>query len=110
MAPGAWADIVDIAWDSSGGFERSVSVAPAKFAEVCGKLPAGLKVRWDFKAGTPLDFTVHCHVGKDVVFLPKPVAVTTAKGTLTTKIDRDYCWMWSNKSAATASILVKLQR
>ncbi len=110
MVTGAWADIVDIAWDASGRFEHSVSVAPGKFAEVCGKLPAGLKVRWDFKSGTPLDFNVHYHVGKDVAFPSKLAAVTTAKGTLATKIDQDYCWMWSNKSAAAATIMVKLQR
>jgi hypothetical protein len=82
MAPSTLADIVDIAWDADGRFERSVSVAPGKFAEVCGKLPAGLKIGWNFEASAPL----------------------------ATKIDQDYCWMWSNKSAASATIMVKLQR
>ena len=50
MAPSTLADIVDIAWGADGRFERSVSVAPGKFAEVCGKLPAGLKVGWNFEA------------------------------------------------------------
>ena len=104
------ADIVDIAWDGNGRFERSVSVAPAKFAEVCGKLPAGLKVRWSFDANTPLDFNVHYHVGKEAVFPSKMAAVASAKDTLDTKIDQDYCWMWSNKSSAPATIMVKLQR
>ena len=107
---GTSADIVDIAWDAGGRFERSVSVAPAKFAEVCGKLPAGLKVRWSFDASTPLDFNVHYHVGKEVVFPSKLAAVAAAKDVLDTKIDQDYCWMWSNKSAAPATIKVKLQR
>jgi hypothetical protein len=110
MAPSTLADIVDIAWDADGRFERSVSVAPGKFAEVCGKLPAGLKIGWNFEASAPLDFNVHYHVGKEVVFPSKLTAVVTAKDTLTTKIDQDYCWMWSNKSAASATILVKLQR
>jgi hypothetical protein len=110
MAPSTLADIVDIAWDADGRFERSVSVAPGKFAEVCGKLPAALKVGWNFEASAPLDFNVHYHVGKEVVFPSKLTAVVTAKDTLTTKIDQDYCWMWSNKSAASATILVKLQR
>ena len=33
-----------IAWEPDGRFERSVHVAPGEFAEICGKLPAGLKV------------------------------------------------------------------
>ncbi len=110
MAPSTLADIVDIAWDADGRFERSVSLAPGKFAEVCGKLPAGMKVGWNFEASAPLDFNVHYHVGKEVVFPSKLTAVATAKDTLVTKIDQDYCWMWSNKSSAPATILVKLQR
>ena len=110
MAPSTQADIVDIAWDADGRFERSVSVAPGKFAELCGKLPAGLKVGWNFEASAPLDFNVHYHVGNEVVFPAKLTAVATAKDTLATKIEQDYCWMWSNKSSAPAIILVKLQR
>lgn len=114
IAIGAWttarADVVDIAWDASGRFERSVSVAPGKFAEVCGKLPAGLKVRWNFEASVPLDFNVHYHVDKDAIFPSKLTAVATAKDTLDTKIDQHYCWMWSNKTAAAATIMVMLQR
>ena len=110
IATGAGADVIDIKWDAKGRFERSVNVAPGKFAEICGKLPAGLKVRWDFDAGLPLDFNVHYHVGKEVVFPSKLTAVAAAKDSLDTKIDQDYCWMWSNKSASTATVKVKLQR
>ena len=39
MAPSALADIVDIAWEADGRFERSVHVAPGKFAEICGNCP-----------------------------------------------------------------------
>lgn len=110
MAPSALADIVDIAWDADGRFERSMIVAPGKFAELCGKLPAGLKVGWNFQANAPLDFNVHYHVGKEVVFPSKLTAVATAKDTLATKIDQDYCWMWSNKTTVSATITVKLRR
>ena len=110
MAASTLADIVDIAWAADGRFERSLSVAPGKFAEVCGKLPAGLKIRWNFEASTPMDFNVHYHVGKDVVFPSKFTAVASAKDTLDAKVDQDYCWMWSNKSSAPATVMVKLQR
>ena len=53
---------------------------------------------------------MHFHVGKEVVLPSKLTAVLTAKVTLTTKIDQDYCWMWSNKTAASATIKVNLQR
>ena len=110
MAPSTLADIVDIAWSADRRFERSLSVAPGKFAEVCGKLPAGLNIRWNFEASAPLDFNVHYHVGKDVVLPSKFTAVVTAKDTLATTVDQDYCWMWTNKSAALATVMFKLQR
>ena len=106
----AWAEMVDIAWDADGRFERSVAVPSAKFAEFCGKLPAGLKVRWDFEASAPLDFNIHYHVGKDVEFPSKLSAATKARDVLQTRIEQDYCWMWSNKSATTATLKLKLQR
>ena len=108
--PRALADIVDIAWDADGRFERSMTVAPGKFAELCGKLPAGLQVGWNFQASAPLDFNVHYHVGKEVVFPSKLTAVASAKDTLATKIDQDYCWMWSNTTTASATFTVKLRR
>lgn len=106
----AWADIVEIAWDSNGRFERSVTVPPAKFTEICGKLPAGLKLRWAFDASTPLDFNIHYHVGKQVLFPSQLKAVATVQDTLDTRIEQDYCWMWSNKSALPATVTVKMQR
>jgi hypothetical protein len=109
-ATGTAAEIVDIRWDASGRFERSLGVAPGKFAEVCGKLPAGLKVGWAFEATAPLDFNLHYHVGKEVVYPAKLGAVAMAKDSLSTKIDQDYCWMWSNKSSAPATVRVTLQR
>lgn len=106
----AMADVVDIAWDAGGLFERKLSVAPGKFAELCGKLPAGLKIGWNFEASAPLDFNVHYHVGKEVVFPSKLTAVVIAKDTLATKIDQDYCWMWSNRSAQAIDIEVTLKQ
>ena len=106
----AWAEIIDIAWDSNGRFERSVTVPPARFTEVCGKLPAGLKLRWDFEASSPLDFNIHYHVGKDVVFPSKLSATAAAKDVLETRIEQDYCWMWSNKTTTAATLKLNLQR
>ena len=110
MTTGAMADINDIAWDSNGRFERSVNVASGKFAELCGRLPKDAKVRWNFEASVPLDFNVHHHVGKEVTFASKLVAVNAAKDTLDAKTEQEYCWMWSNKSAAQATVIVTLQR
>ena len=107
---GARAEIVDIRWATDGRFAHKSSVAAGKFVELCGKLPAGLKVRWDFEASSALDFNVHYHEGKAVVFPAKLAATAAAQDTLRTLIEQDYCWMWSNKSAAPATLSVNLQR
>lgn len=49
-------EIVDIQWSGDGWFLHANSVAPGKFVESCGELPAGLQVRWQFEAGAPVDF------------------------------------------------------
>lgn len=110
IATDAMADVVDIAWDTAGRFERTLDVAPGKLVEVCGKLTARTKVRWDYRAAAPLDFNVHYHVGKTVMFPAKRAAAATAQGTLDTKIEQDYCWMWTNRSTEPAALTVKLQR
>jgi hypothetical protein len=104
------AELVDIQWDGNGRFQHQASIAPGKFAELCGKLTKGSKVRWEFEAHAPLNFNVHYHVGKEVVYPEQRNAVTTAGGALQVKIDQDYCWMWSNKSEAATTLSVKLQR
>lgn len=109
-APASPAEIIDIKWSGEGFFLHKATVAPGKLVELCGKLPAGLKVRWEFNAGLPLDFNVHYHVGKDVMFPVKRSAVSNAKDALHAKTEQDCCWMWSNKSAAPATLSVKLQR
>ena len=107
---GAMAEIIDVVWTAGGRYERTAPVAAGKFIEVCDKLPAGLKVRWKFEASAPLDFNIHYHVGKEVVFPSKLSALVTAQDTLDAKIEQDYCWTWRNKSAMAATVTVRLQR
>ena len=107
---GAHAEVIDITWSDSGRFNHRGTVAAGKFVEACGPLPAGLAVGWRFKASAPVDFNVHYHLGKDVVFPSKLPAVVSAKQTLHTQTEQDYCWMWSNKSASPVTLVIDLQR
>ena len=79
MASDTRADIVDIAWNADGRFERNVHVAPGQFAGFCGQLPAGLKVGRNFQASMSLGFNAPHHIGKEVVFPLKFTAVVTEK-------------------------------
>ena len=106
----AHAEIVDIRWSSGGAFTHQAKIAAGKFVEVCGKLPAGLKLRWEFETSAPTDFNVHYHVGEKVVYPFKMSAVASARETLETTLEQDYCWMWTNKGTGAASLSVRLAR
>ena len=102
--------IVDIAWGADGSFRHATHVAPGRFAEVCGALPAGASVRWRFEASAPVDFNIHYHVGKDVVYPAKAGAQTQAADRLDATVAQDYCWMWTNRGSNPVRLSVELSR
>ena len=106
----ARADIIDIAWNEQGRFERRVSVAPGKFAEVCGKLARTDSVAWRFEASGPLNFNIHYHEGKDVRYPERRDALAGASGRLQVVLGQGYCWMWTNKSGQAVDLNLLLTR
>ena len=107
---GAAANIVDIAWTADDRFIHKSQIAAGKFVEICGKVSAGEAVRWSFNADAPLDFNIHYHVGKDVVYPTKRAQVSGGGDVLTAPVAQDYCWMWTNKTALPAGLAVELGR
>ena len=110
IAIDARAELVEIAWDKAGRFESTVSVAPGKFAEVCGKLAQGQSIAWSFKGDKPMNFNIHYHEGKQVVFPAKQDAAVDARGRLDVSVGQDYCWMWANKGESPSTLLLTLVR
>ena len=110
LAPEARAELVNIVWDASGHFESEARVAPGKFAEVCGPLSKGQTVAWSFKADRPMNFNLHYHVGKQVVYPAKQDAAAEAHGELEATLAQDYCWMWTNKGESPSTVRLTLSR
>ena len=110
IAIDARAELVEIGWDKAGRFETTVAVAPGKFAEVCGQLDRGQSVAWSFKADRPMNFNIHYHEGKQVVFPAKQDAAVDAQGKLDVSLSQDYCWMWTNKTDLPAQLRTVLRR
>ena len=106
----AQAELLDIAWNASGHYEKTAIVQPEKFLELCGGLAKGQTIGWSFDADRALDFNVHFHEGKDVVFPEKQTAVAKASGTLNVAVKQDYCWMWSNKTSTPATLTARFKR
>jgi hypothetical protein len=103
------AEVIDLVWTPAGSFERQLSIAPGKFAELCGALAKGQSVQWSYEASSTLDFNIHYHQGKEVVY-PARASASRSDGTLAVDAAQDYCWMWTNKSAAAVALLVRLQK
>lgn len=110
LCDAAPAQMVAVEWDAARQFSKDVLIAPGKFVEACEKLSDGAKVAWSFKAATPLDFNIHYHEGKEVRFPAKKSQISHDAGTLKVKLAQDYCWMWTNKSAAEATLSIKLSK
>lgn len=106
----ARAEVIELHWQDSGRFERSLTIAPGKFAEICGPLEAGQAVQWSFEADVALNFNVHYHVDKDVRYPAKKENVKRLQGDLSVDSRQDYCWMWSNKTTASTKLSVTLTR
>ena len=109
-APVLASPLTEIAWDAQGRFAHEQDIAPGKFAEVCGKLAVGQKLRWSFEAAAPLDFNVHYHQGKDVVYAVQGKQQRRSEGVLKVTAEPDHCWMWSNKSDKPARLGMRLER
>ena len=106
----ATAAIVDIAWSPDGRFVHQAQVAAGKFVELCGPLAQGEAVRWRYEASAPVDFNIHYHAGKDVVFPTRQAQVSAGRDILKVVVPQDYCWMWTNKGSVSVSLTVELQR
>lgn len=106
----ARADVTEIAWNAEGRFEHRAELKPGGFAEVCGRLEKGRAVRWAFEAGGPTDFNIHYHQGQQVVFPVQRRGAAKGAAMLKVKLDQDYCWMWTNKTAQPLSLRLTLMR
>lgn len=110
LACTASAAIVELRFDDQGHFSQQASVPAGQFLEVCGPLPAGQTVAWRYSGPTPLDFNIHYHVGKAVHYPARLKQTARAQDSFTPDAARDYCWMWTNRGTAPASLDVTLQR
>lgn len=104
------AELIDVKWNAQGRFDRTQSIAPGKFVEICENLAKDSVVAWQFKASAPLNFNVHFHQGKQVAFAEKQDGVYELQGKLTAQSNEDYCWMWTNKGSGAASLTIALSR
>lgn len=108
LAGVARAELIEIGWGDAGRFERQLSVAPGKFAEICGPLKTGQKIDWRYQSDAPLNFNIHYHLGKELRYPARVEQSSQEQGSLAVDTAQDYCWMWSNKSKQAVRLSLEL--
>ena len=103
------AELISFKLDLNPNFKTQANIQPGKFSEVCGKLKKGNLIRWQFVSSAPLDFNIHYHEGKDIIFPYKMNAIKSGDEELLISLDQDYCWMWTNKSKEAVKLEMSLR-
>ena len=91
-----------------GPFQLDV---PARgFEEHCLKLEAGDRIRYRYTASAAVDFNIHYHRGKDVLYPVEVSASRAADARFAAPHADTYCLMWERKSEGAVRIDGAVQR
>lgn len=107
-APVADAQVASIVWDAAQNFERTFTVPPGQYEEVCGSLAPPQRVKWSYESTDSLDFNIHFHEGKQVTYPARRDEARTAGGSLIISSPQEYCWMWTNKQKTAVQVRLQL--
>lgn len=103
------AELVTIDWGEARRFELQRRIEAGKVLEVCGPLPAGQAIDWQFVADAPLAFNIHHHVGKQVQYAERRARTKTMTARFTPVDAADYCWMWTAPKTAAVQLQLLLR-
>jgi hypothetical protein len=101
---------IEVDFGKQARYELRQRLQPGEHLEVCAKLVRGTELRSSFRAGAPLDFNVHHHLGTEVVYAVEKTGLSSYQHRLHAGLDQHYCWMWSNKGAEPVELALKLGR
>ncbi|MGL4230225.1 MAG: hypothetical protein ACRCWJ_02565 [Casimicrobium sp.] len=85
-------------------FEKTVSIAPGKVAEVCADFAKNDRAQWAFSSSANVAFNIHRHQGKEVVFDTKQANSASLNGELISDSKHEWCWMWTNETKAVVTV------
>jgi len=82
----------------------ALDIKPGDFDEHCLRIDAGKSIRYRFTASTPVDFNIHHHRGKEVLYPVKRDGIAREQGEFRAPATADYCLMWTNRTKSPARI------
>lgn len=99
-----------IAGGSAAGDGFRLTIGAGKFDEHCLKVEAGRTIAYRFEADGAVDFNIHHHRGKEVLYPVRRAATKSADATFQAESSDDYCLMWENKGTATVTVEGRVER
>lgn len=94
---------------AEGPFE--LQLAPGAVDERCLRLAAGARLGYEFAADAPVEFNIHHHRGKEVLYPVQQPATRGGRAQLfRADTPDDYCLMWENRGAEPVRVRGHVQR
>ena len=83
---------------SSTGSEirKTVELPAGEFHEECLDLSRRQRLHYAFSSAQPVEFNIHYHRGKDIVYPVRLKNIRSLKSVFTPPRDEGYCMMWTN--------------
>jgi hypothetical protein len=80
---------------------------PSGHHELCKKIRPDQKLAFSFESSGPLDFNVHYHRGKEVLYPVSEEKITTSKGYYSPEKEDIFCLMWTNPQSEAVDLSFK---
>ena len=80
------------------------TLRPRADAEECFKLPSGQSIGYAFESSAPVDFNIHFHRGKEVVYPVKADAIPRMDDRFTAPSTEEFCLMWTNRTLEMVTV------
>lgn len=99
-----------VAADAAAGDALRLTIDAGKFDEHCMRIEAGRAIAYRFEASAAVDFNIHYHRGKDVLYPVKRKATRQFASTFRAESTDEYCLMWENRGAAAVTVEGRVDR
>ena len=99
-----------IAGASAAGDAFRLTIGAGKFDEHCLKIEAGRTIAYRFVTDGAVDFNIHHHRGKEVLYPVRRPATKGADATFRAESSDEYCLMWENQGAAAVTVEGRVDR
>jgi len=83
---------------------KSEIIKPSGIHEDCMELVPGDTLDYSFNASKPLDFNVHYHEDRNVVYVVTKDGASSDKGAYRCEKKQYYCLMWTNPGSESVSL------